>query len=158
MSDAYEIRQAGPGDARAIRALTREAYAKWVPLIGREPLPMSADYEEALKSHRFDLLFDAGELIALIETIPHPDHLLIENVAVSPARQGEGLGRLLIDGVERLAVALGHAEIRLYTNKLFAANLTFYDKLGYRVAHEEEYRGGVVVHMAKALSEPDPVS
>jgi hypothetical protein len=38
-----ELRQATAADAGAIRDLTREAYAKWVPLIGREPKPMTAD-------------------------------------------------------------------------------------------------------------------
>jgi len=37
-------------DASAIRALTREAYAKWVPVIGREPKPMMADYAKAVQS------------------------------------------------------------------------------------------------------------
>ena len=34
-----EIRPAVLKDAAGIRALTRAAYAKWVALIGREPLP-----------------------------------------------------------------------------------------------------------------------
>ena len=76
------MRQAVPGDAGAIRALTRAAYAKWVPVIGREPLPMVADYEAAVGKHRFDLLYVDGVLAALIETVPKDDHLLIENVAV----------------------------------------------------------------------------
>ena len=44
---AIELRRATPSDAAAIRDLTREAYAKWVPLIGREPKPMTADYDAA---------------------------------------------------------------------------------------------------------------
>ena len=35
------LRRATPRDAEAVRALTRAAYAKWVPLIGREPRPMT---------------------------------------------------------------------------------------------------------------------
>ena len=50
-------------DASAIRALTREAYAKWVPVIGREPKPMMADYAEAVQKHRIDLLYLDGELV-----------------------------------------------------------------------------------------------
>ena len=37
MDDTVELRQAMATDAAAIRELTRAAYAKWVPLIGREP-------------------------------------------------------------------------------------------------------------------------
>ena len=41
------LRRATPSDAAAVRDLTWAAYAKWVVVLGREPLPMTADYEEA---------------------------------------------------------------------------------------------------------------
>jgi len=153
MSQAPVLRQAVAADAAAIRALTRAAYAKWVPLIGREPKPMTADYEAALRHHRFDLLYAEGELAALVETIWEPGYLLIENLAVAPAFQGRGLGRMLMAHVEQLAVVSGLAETRLYTNKLFAENLRFYTRLGYRVDREEAFKGGIVVHMSKPTAD-----
>lgn len=145
------IRRATPADAPAIRRLTRAAYAKWVPVIGREPKPMVADYAHAVRNHLFDLLDVGGELAALVETIPKTDHLLIENVAVFPAFQGQGHGRALIAHAERLAVSLGYGETRLYTNQLFAENVRLYRKLGYRLDREEAFDGGVLVHMSKPL-------
>jgi hypothetical protein len=79
-----ELRLATASDAAAIRDLTREAYAKWVPLIGREPKPMMADYAAAVQLNRLDLLLNDGVLAALIETIDEGSQLLIENVAVAP--------------------------------------------------------------------------
>jgi ribosomal protein S18 acetylase RimI-like enzyme len=146
------LREAVVTDAPAIRELTRAAYAKWVPVIGREPKPMTADYAEAVRKHRFDLLYLNGKLAALIETIPKEDHLLVENVAVSPPFQGRGLGRKLMEHAEKVAASLGFSEIRLYTNKLFAENVHLYVKFGYRVDNEEEFKGGVAVHMSKPLS------
>jgi ribosomal protein S18 acetylase RimI-like enzyme len=152
MTDAFTLRQAIPTDAPAIRALTRAAYAKWVPLIGREPLPMVADYDAAVRKHRIDLLCDGdGTLLALIETIAETDHLLIENVAVVPAHQGRGLGRRLMAHAETLSAAMGVTELRLYTNGAFAANIALYRALGYTVTHEEPFRGGTTVFMAKRL-------
>ena len=43
-----QVRRGGINDVRAIRELSRAAYAKWVPLIGREPWPMTADYGRAV--------------------------------------------------------------------------------------------------------------
>jgi ribosomal protein S18 acetylase RimI-like enzyme len=151
MSEAGELRRAVASDAPAIRALTREAYAKWVPLIGREPKPMTADYAEAVRRHRIDLLHLGGVLAALIETIAEADHLLIENVAVSPAFQGRGLGRKLMAHAEQIAASAGHGETRLYTNKLFAENIELYRKLGYRIDREEVLEIGVAVHMSKPI-------
>lgn len=145
------LRQGVATDAPAIRELTRAAYAKWVPLIGREPKPMTADYDEAVRRHRFDLLYVDATLAALIETIREADHLLIENVAVSPSCQGRGLGRKLMAHAEAAAASQGLGEIRLYTNKLFAENIRLYGRLGYRVDREEELTGGIAVHMSKRL-------
>lgn len=143
------LRQAVASDAAAVRALVRAAYARWVPLIGREPKPMGADYDAAVRDHRVDLAYLGDELAALIETIPQPDHLLVENVAVAPAFQGQGLGRFLMAHAERLAAAQGHAEMRLYTNQRFAENIRLYLELGYGIDREEESALGVTVYMSK---------
>ena len=138
-------------DAAAVRALVRAAYAKWVPLIGREPKPMGADYDAAVVRHRVDLAYLGDELAALIETISGTDHLLVENVAVAPAFQGQGLGRFLMAHAERLASAQGHAEIRLYTNQRFAENIRLYRALGYRIDREEQSALGVTTYMSKPV-------
>ena len=151
MSDMVELRRAVAADAAAVRTLTREAYAKWVPLIGREPKPMTADYERAVANHRVDLAYLGGELAALIETVPEPGHLLIENVAVAPSYQGLGLGRKLMAHAESLAASMNYAEIKLYTNARFAENIALYARLGYRVDREEESALGVTVHMSKRV-------
>jgi ribosomal protein S18 acetylase RimI-like enzyme len=148
---AIELRQATLADAAAIRALTREAYAKWVGLIGREPIPMTADYERAVRRHRFDLLLNDGVLVALIETIDEGDELLIENVAVAPSFQRQGFGQMLLAHAERIARDIGKARIRLYTNQRFAENIRLYLRQGYTVDREEDVAFGVVVHMSKAV-------
>ena len=146
-----EIRPASLEDAARIRDLTRAAYAKWVALIGREPLPMQADYQRAVAEHTIDLLIEGGALAGLIETILRPDHLWIENVAVAPEQQGRGYGRMLVAHVETRAAESGPGEIRLMTNAAFAANLRLYAKLGYAIDRTEPFRGGTAVHMTKRI-------
>jgi GNAT superfamily N-acetyltransferase len=151
MTSAIEIRPAVLEDAAAIRDLTRAAYAKWVALIGREPLPMQADYRRAVAEHAIDLLIDGGALVGLIETILRPDHLWIENVAVAPERQGRGYGRLLLAHAEKRAAEAERFEIRLLTNQAFAANLALYAKLAYTIERTEPFRGGTTVHLSKRI-------
>lgn len=146
------IRRAATADAPLVRTLSRDAYAKWVPLIGREPWPMTADYDAAVRDHLIDLLRVGSDTVGLIEMIPQPDHLLIENVAVAPIHQGRGHGRLLMAHAERVATSLGQAVIRLYTNQRFAENIALYLRLGYAIDHEETVPAGTVVHMVKRLA------
>ena len=55
MTHRFTFRPGLPVDASLIRAFVRATFAKWVPVMGREPLPMTADYDLALQNHRFDL-------------------------------------------------------------------------------------------------------
>ncbi len=152
MTGAISLRAATDADVDAVRALTREAYGKWVPLIGREPLPMTADYAEAVRKHRIDLVEADGELVALIEMVPGGDHLLIENIAVSPRHQGRGIGRKLLAHAEQVAATLGLTDLRLYTNKRFAENVQLYLRHGYMIDREEPLRDGFLVHMSKRIA------
>lgn len=150
-----EFRRAGENDAERVRELTLAAYAKWVPVIGRRPKPMNADYEHAVRAHVIELAYLDGELAGVIELIPAADHLLVENLAVAPAHQNQGLGRRLMARVEALARARGLKLVRLYTNKAFTSNLAFYQKLGYALEREEPIKGGgFLVHFVKAVKAP----
>ena len=151
-SSTFTLRRAEASDAAAVRALTRDAYAKWVPVIGREPKPMTKNYDTAVRLNRIDLAHVGAELAGLIETIDRADHLLIENVAVAPVRHGKGLGRALMAHAESVARAAGYREVRLYTNQKFEANVKLYLALGYRIDREEESDLGVTVYMSKMLS------
>jgi hypothetical protein len=66
------FRRATSADAGTVREITRDAYAKRVAVIGREPKPMTANYEQAVIDHIIDLLEEGGQPIALIELIPEP--------------------------------------------------------------------------------------
>src|SRR3546814_10784219 len=94
-----------------------------LPLIGREPRPMNADYERAVQEHRIDLMYLGLRMVGLVEMMLRDDHLWIENVAVRPEDQGSGLGRRLLAHAERKAIEAGRAETRLLTNAAFEANV-----------------------------------
>ena len=147
------FRRATPADVPTIRDLTRAAYAKWVPLIGREPKPMLADYGEAVTRHIIDLHEVDGEVAGLVEVIPQVPYLLIENIAVLPSQQGKGLGDLLLIHAENLARSLHMDEVRLYTNAAFTSNIAFYARRGFREFLREPFpTSGVTVHMKKAIA------
>jgi GNAT superfamily N-acetyltransferase len=148
------LRRATPADAESVRALTRAAYAQWVPLLGREPLPMTADYDAAVQDHIVDMLEFGGKSAALIEMSPEVDHLLVVNIAVSPDWQGHGYGRALLAHAEEFARSLGLSELRLYTSIHLTGNVKLYQRVGYVIDREEEAAPhlGIFVYMSKRLS------
>ena len=158
----FTMKQATVADAAAVLALTRESYQKWVAVTGREPLPMRVDYAEALLKNRIDLLYEGNkfaegkQLAALIETQLEPesapDHLLIVNVAVSPAFQKRGLGRRLMAHAETLAVEARVPKLLLYTNSLMAENISLYQKLGYVIERQQQFGTSIQVYMSKSTS------
>ena len=146
------FRRATPSDAGTVRDITHVAYTKWIAVIGRKPKPMTADYDKAVAAHVIDLLEEDGRTIALIEIIPQTAHLLIENIAVMPERQGEGIGGVLLERAETMARSYGVNELRLYFNAKFTANYLFYARRGFvEFMREPHPAGGEIVHMKKSL-------
>lgn len=126
-----EIVQAARNDAPAVAECVRAAYARYVERIGREPAPMSADYEALIEAGEVWVVRAGDGIAGVLVLRPQPPALLLENVAVAPGRQGEGLGRALMAFAEDRARAEGLAEVVLYTNERMTENLRFYPALGY---------------------------
>lgn len=145
------LRPALPHEAGALRDLARAAYAKWVPVLGREPRPMQADYEAAVQCFRFDVVELDGRIIASIQTQPRGDHFWVESVAVAPEWRGQGVGRLLLAHAEVLAREAGFSEVRLLTNGRMTDNRRLYARVGYAEDLEEPFWDGTVVYLSKRL-------
>ncbi|WP_224546731.1 GNAT family N-acetyltransferase [Mesorhizobium sp. CA16] len=151
-NSSIRFRPAERADAATIRDIVRAAYSRWVPLIGREPMPMRADYDRAVAEHPFELAVESDRIVGMIETMLEEDHLWIENVCVAPDAQGRGIGRLLLERAEHKARAARRFELRLLTNGAFAANVSLYKKHGYTIDREEPFMNGTTVYMSKKLA------
>ena len=143
------IRRASPQDAEVVGEITDVAYAKYVPLLGRKPQPMTADYRKMILENEVWLLLRGGDPMGVLVLINEPSCVLIYSVAIRPELQKQGLGRRLLNWAEREAQRGGRRRIRLYTNALMGANIALYERLGYRETERESYMGTTLVHMSK---------
>jgi N-acetylglutamate synthase-like GNAT family acetyltransferase len=150
------VRRAVPADVPAIGRLVEEAYAKYVPRIGRKPAPMTVDYAAELAAARVWVVELDGHAVGTLVTKDVGDHLLLETVAVSPAAQGGGLGALLLRRAELDAAELGFDEVRLYTNEAMTENLTFYPRHGYVETERGLQDGFRRVFFVKKIGGADP--
>jgi ribosomal protein S18 acetylase RimI-like enzyme len=143
-------RLARADEAAAVTALVERAYAPWVAVLGRRPAPMDDDYAPHIAAGEVWVLADAAGIGALCVLIEAADHLLLDNVAVDPARQEQGLGRTMIAHAEAMARARGHAELRLFTNELMERNIDLYRRLGFAETH----RATVGAHRRVFMTKP----
>jgi ribosomal protein S18 acetylase RimI-like enzyme len=131
------IRKAMAEDAARIGAIARAAYAKYVPRIGREPAPMVAE----VAAGRVVVIGTAGAVDGYMIAWHETDAYFIDNIAIDPARQGEGLGRQLIDHAVGEAKRRRLSAVRLYTNAAMTENLSMYTHMGFVETHRAIEKG-----------------
>lgn len=135
------IRPACISDLDAITRIVAEAYTKYIDRIGKPPGPMLDDYAAHIRSHAAWVVEYEGAVAGLVVLLPEEDHLLLDNVAVDPARHGRGIGRALMRFAEEEAVRRGYRELRLYTHALMTENLAMYPALGWQETGRGEQAG-----------------
>lgn len=135
-----QVRCAIPSDAEALTSIATRAYSPYLPhLDGVRPAPLDADYGQAIAEREVWVSeTDDGTVSGFVVLETHDDHCLLENVAVDPDYQGEGIGNVLLAVAEDRATAAGSACLRLYTNVVITANQSWYERHGF---HETDRRG-----------------
>src|SRR5712692_830989 len=151
------IRRAERGDRAAVEAIVHAAYAIYVDRIGKPPGPMLDDYARLIADGTVSVFEEADRtMAAVIVLVPQPNHLLLDNIAVRPDRQGQGLGRRLVAFAENEARRLGYAELRLYTHEKMTENIALYARLGFVEAGRGHQAGHDRVFMTKRLATDPP--
>ena len=125
------IRAAEPDDVEAIAEIVQRAYGVYIERIGLRPGPMDDDYAGQVGQGLVHVAEDGAEIVGLIVLIELEDRLVIENVAVDPARQGEGIGRRLLEFAEETARRAGIGTVALYTHEKMSENLALYARLAF---------------------------
>ena len=129
----------------------REAYEPYIERIGMRPGPLLSDYRRIVEEGRASVVKRDGRVVGLLITSVHPDHLLVENIAVSRQERGTGLGAFLLDLAEDQARRAGLPEVRLYTHEKMTENLAYYPRRGFRETGRREEHGFARVFFARAV-------
>ncbi|MFE3852166.1 GNAT family N-acetyltransferase [Streptomyces griseorubiginosus] len=144
-----EIRPAGTADVPAVKAVTDAAYEHYIERIGLVPQPMQRDHAANVTAGRVYVTGDP--VVGLVVVEERADHLYLDNIAVRPEAQGQGVGGRLLRFVEAHARALGLPEVRLYTNAMMWENQEIYPKFGYEVVERRVDGPYDRVHYRKRL-------
>jgi GNAT superfamily N-acetyltransferase len=148
------IRRARGDDCAVIEMIVSAAYSVYIERIGKPPGPMLDDYARRIAEGAVHVLEEAdGALAAIIVLLVKIGHLLIDNVAVRPDRQGHGLGRALIAFAEAEALRNGLTELRLYTHAKMTENIALYTRLGFVATSRSHEAGYDRVFMRKRIAD-----
>ncbi|MCW2799135.1 MAG: hypothetical protein JWQ70_607 [Aeromicrobium sp.] len=141
------IRIATSEDAAAVEDVVRAAYEPWAERIGIRPLPLDADYSSLIGAGHVHVTVPEITGVLVLSSEPHA--LGVDNVAVHPDAQRQGIGRRLMSFALEQAVDRGARSVRLYTHSMMTDNITWYASLGFVETGREPLPKGERVHMAK---------
>lgn len=144
-----DIRLATPADLPAVQQIVETSYADYIPLIGRRPAPMGADYAAAIKAGHLYVL--GNPIVGCLVMFPDRDAIEIDMIAVSPEAQGQGIGRKLLDFAVDHARSTGQTKLTLYTNAKMARNVVIYEKYGFTITHRATVDGFDRIFMEMAV-------
>lgn len=132
MSPPVRVRRADAADARVLAALATAAYSVYLPRMGGlAPGPMGTDYADLVATAEVWVAEVGHRIAGFLALRRAGDHVLLENVAVHPDWQGQGLGRRLLALAEERARASGVPVLRLYTHETMVENQRLYERAGY---------------------------
>jgi ribosomal protein S18 acetylase RimI-like enzyme len=145
------IRKAQPADAASIKSCVEAAYRHYIARMGKPPGPMLDDYSEVVRKHQAFVAELDGQVVGVLVLILQDDRILLDNVAVPPEYQGQGLGRKLVEFAESEARNQGFSHLDLYTHECMTENIEMYKRLGYVKTARRTVRGYQRVYMRKSL-------
>jgi ribosomal protein S18 acetylase RimI-like enzyme len=150
--DEARIRAATAADVSVIGQIVEQAYRHYVSRIGKPPGPMLDDYAARVLEGVVWVIAEGSAVAGIIVLLPRPEYLLLDNIAVAPARQGSGLGRQLLAFAEAEAMRRDYREIRLYTHQTMTENQRLYATIGYKEIGRGTEAGYERVFMRKQLA------
>ncbi len=125
------IRPANPADAEAVTYCIKAAFTPYIERIGKPPAPMLADFPRIIAAGWVWVAEIDEQVLGVLVQYETEAGFYIDTVAVSPARQGTGVGRALLLFAEGEAKRRGFRSIYLCTNVKMTENQVLYPKIGY---------------------------
>ena len=149
-SGGLTLRRAVAGDLARIVEIQRAAYARNRELLGVEPLPLMADYEQIFRDYEVWVTAEGAiESVLILE--PRAGDLLIWSIATDPQHQTSGLGHAMLAAAEVRARELGLDTMRLYTGAKLKHLVDWYTRNGYAIERIEETSDRTISYMIKSL-------
>jgi len=148
-----------PASADQVQFATKCAalsYEQFVVTIGKKPAPMVANFAKHREQNELHIISFDGNPVGYVVFMKHQDALFIDNIAIMPLSQGNGIAGFVFAWLNRLAAEMELNFLRLYTNEKMTGNLSLYQHLGFRETHRGHENGFSRVYFEKPVSDEKP--
>ena len=159
------IRDGRSGDRADLVRIAGEAYAQYIPRMGKPPAPMLADFAKHLRDDTVLVAIASeathgttggetgnseGQVIGFAIVLEKTDGYWLENIAVADGWRGRRVGKQLLTAVEKHV--RGKADsYHLYTNVAMTENIAWYAGLGFTETERRTEAGYKRVFFCKTL-------
>ena len=151
MPHPFTLRLAIPQDASVLTRIAAGAYSPYVPLMGREPAPMGADYAAHIAQDICFVVMSDEQLVGFAVLISKADGWWLETIATAPDHQGKGAGAALLAHAEAFLRAEGVSSYQLYTNEVMSGPYGWYLRSGFVESRRGTEDGFARIFMTKEL-------
>jgi putative acetyltransferase len=153
---AIRIRKAKHGDAAAIESLLHESFLEYerayTPEAFHITTPKKREIESRIKHWTVWVALHANVIVGTVSAHPEGEALHIRSMAVRPSMRGRGIGKLLLQRVEKFAAANGYKRLILNTTPFLASAIRLYERSGFQATgSERDWFGTTVSAMAKQV-------
>lgn len=106
-----------------------------------------------LRQPILDYLISRGRAATNIDSETGPGEFYIDTIGVSPERQGQGIGTLLLEAGIQAGKALGHHRIALLVNPDNSKAQKFYQRMGFEEKGIRLFLNIAYIHMVLEIDE-----
>jgi GNAT superfamily N-acetyltransferase len=130
-----QIQLAAPEDAGPIASVLREAFAEYAscytPAAFAATTPTADQIRQRWSEGPVWVAVLDSRIVGTISAVPRDDAMYVRSMAILPASRGRGIGRLLLDEVERFARHRHDARLFLSTTPYLHRAIRLYEQFGF---------------------------
>jgi GNAT superfamily N-acetyltransferase len=150
------IRKAKHCDAAAIESVLDESFLEYerayTPDAFRITTPEKREIENRIKHWTVWVALHANVIVGTVSAHPEGEALHIRSMAVRPSMRGRGIGKLLLQRVEKFALANRYKRLILNTTPFLASAIRLYERFGFQATgSERDWFGTTLSAMAKEV-------
>ena len=156
LDSPIRIRLATIDEAPVVASVLHDTFAEFEPLYTPGGFSATSLTTDLVLSRWEDgpvwIALNDEKVVGTVAAMPKDGGLYVRSMAVLPSARGTGVGRLLMQEVERYAIAEGYGRMFLSTTHFFAAAIHLYERCGFlRNGESADLHGTPLLVMEKQL-------